>query len=142
MDNSTATTPIKVLIVEDSIQEILPVKLLLESMGCEVTIGIDGLGAVESLAKDQFDLLVLDWMMPDFNGDRALEYAEQVLSQRKGKLNQRVIPFVAYTGLDIDRITLPEVSSFRFLAHWKKPFNLHDLEKEVELGIHNLQEAA
>lgn len=133
----------RVLIIEDKFEEVLPVKVLLESMGCEVDVGTDGLSAVENLTKKDYDLLVLDWLMPDFNGNHALEYAEKFIGQSpKSNSPRRIIPFVAYTGLDVEKLEIPKVEYFEFISHWKKPFNLTELEEEVRGVLENLREAA
>ncbi len=68
----------KVLVVEDEsdIQDLMVLHLKRE--GYDVVAVADGTDAMERLKVGGYDLLVLDWMLPGFNG---LEIAREVRSQ-------------------------------------------------------------
>lgn len=63
----------KILIAEDDgfIAEVYNTKL--SSLGYQVTIAEDGQEALDHLAEEKFDLLMLDLMMPRVNGLTVLE---------------------------------------------------------------------
>lgn len=81
----------KILLVEDesSVRELL--KVLLEGEGYEILEAKDGL---EGLLKAEFtkpDLMILDLMMPDVDGER-------VLRQLKSEENLAEIPVLVVSG--------------------------------------------
>ena len=67
-DGATLLSEEKILVVDDepSIREI--VSLYLKRSGYEVTTAADGQAAVDVLARQTFDLVVLDLMLPRLSG--------------------------------------------------------------------------
>ena len=65
----------------------------LECQGCQVTVAVDGLQALDLLDQADFDLVLLDIMLPVMNGYQVLEHlmADQSLSQ---------VPVIIATSLD------------------------------------------
>ena len=58
----------KILVVDDEKLLVKGVKFNLENEGYEVTAAYDGAAAVELAKKENFDLIVMDVMMPEMNG--------------------------------------------------------------------------
>lgn len=58
----------KVLLVEDNLINQQAFKLMLEKMGCEVTMASDGLEAVRLNRKQEFDIIFMDIQMPRMDG--------------------------------------------------------------------------
>ncbi len=65
--------PKKILVVEDerAISRALELKLAHE--GFEVVLAFDGQGAIDALKKQQFDLVLLDLILPEIDGFSVLE---------------------------------------------------------------------
>ena len=65
----------------------------LERQGYQVTVAVDGLQALEILDQADFDLILLDIMLPIMNGYQVLEHlkADESLSQ---------VPVIIATSLD------------------------------------------
>jgi len=65
----------------------------LERQGYQVTVAVDGLQALEILDQADFDLILLDIMLPVMNGYQVLEHlkADESLSQ---------VPVIITTALD------------------------------------------
>ena len=65
----------------------------LERQGYQVTVAVDGLQALEKLDQANFDLVLLDIMLPVMNGYQVLEHlkADESLSQ---------VPVIIATSLD------------------------------------------
>lgn len=82
---------LKVLIVEDnpSVRELL--KVLLESEGYEIVEANDGLDGLLKAEFAQPDLMILDLMMPDVDGER-------VLDQLRSDPNLSGIPVLVVSG--------------------------------------------
>ena len=61
----------KILVVDDEKLLVKGLKFNLENEGYEVTVAYDGATAVELERREQFDLILLDWMMPGMSGSDA-----------------------------------------------------------------------
>lgn len=58
----------RILVVEDDLKTAELVKLYLERAGYAVTVAYDGVVALEKVRQEQFDLVVLDIMLPGMDG--------------------------------------------------------------------------
>ncbi len=81
----------KVLVVDDEevIRQFL--RTLLLKWGYEVEEAADGVEALEQLAKDNYDLLICDILMPNKNG-------WEVLKEMKSNPKTKEIPVIVLTG--------------------------------------------
>lgn len=71
--------PSRILVIEDqpNVQEVL--KAMLEYLGQEVKLVPNGLEGLNTMAQDQFDLVLLDLAMPQRNGWQVLDEAKERL---------------------------------------------------------------
>jgi two-component system response regulator CpxR len=108
--------PIKVLIADDDRVLAEMLKDYLESEGCEIDLADDGRTALRKTAQENFDILVLDIMMPGMTG---IEVLKQVRASRS-------LPVIMLTarGDDLDRILGLELGADDYLA---KPCNPREL---------------
>jgi DNA-binding response OmpR family regulator len=67
----------KILIVEDERPLSKALELKLTKEGYETTVATDGGSAVELLKKQDFDVAVLDLVMPQYDGFHVLEYVHE-----------------------------------------------------------------
>ena len=71
--DSTAKTParslagLRILVADDEPYNRKLIKAILESRDIKTSIVSGGLDAVDSLSREQFDLMLLDWRMPDLD---------------------------------------------------------------------------
>ncbi len=65
-------TPLKILAAEDSKMNQIFTKELLTEKGHEVVIVEDGQAALDKLAREKFDLVLMDIRMPNMDGEQAL----------------------------------------------------------------------
>ncbi|MBE6918519.1 MAG: response regulator transcription factor [Ruminococcaceae bacterium] len=61
----------KILVVDDEKLLVKGLKFNLENEGYEVQVAYDGAAAVELVRREDFDLILLDWMMPVMSGSEA-----------------------------------------------------------------------
>ncbi len=118
----------KVLLVDDQSEAMVPMAILLETIGCEVNIVFNGYSAIEKIERENFDLLVIDWIMPEINGFETLSGIEKVLQKRK---KAKSLPFLTYTNQDFGKINLPPMLKTRFIGHASKSLKLHELAQFV-----------
>jgi CheY-like chemotaxis protein len=89
-----------VLLAEDDAGIRLIARLALERAGWRVTVAANGREALEQVAKDRPDVVLLDWMMSEMDGAEAC-------SQLKSNPETANIPVVFMTaksqGFEVDR---------------------------------------
>jgi len=101
----------RVLVVDDSVTTRLLEKGILENNGYEVTLAVDGVDALEKLAKGSFDLVVSDVEMPRMNG---FEFTRRLRREEA----HRELPVILVTSLssEEDRKTGVEAGADAYIA--------------------------
>lgn len=115
----------KILVVDDEPQLALAVKIRLQSRGYQVVTANDGQQALESVDKEQPDLVILDVLMPVMDGYTFLR-----------ELNTRVgrgkIPVIILTARDRMK-DLFEVEGIE--DYIVKPFDYEDLLLRIDRAL-------
>lgn len=91
----------KLLLVEDNLLNQKVVKFNLKRYDYDITAVTNGLDAIEAVNNNQFDLILMDIMLPEMNG---FEVTEKIRSfEREQELTP--VPIIALTAntLDNDR---------------------------------------
>lgn len=84
----------RILVVDDDSKLAKSFKLILENEGHKVATANSGLSALHKLSRNSFDLVILDWNLPDMLGD---ELAEKIANE----FNIREIIFITgYTSIE------------------------------------------
>jgi len=115
----------KVLVAEDNpINQKVAVGML-ERLGCEVKVAGDGEEALSVLAGEDFDLILMDCMMPRMDG-----YEATAAIRARQAQGSKPIPIVALTANNVagDREKCLQAGMDDYLA---KPFTLHQLQAIV-----------
>jgi CheY-like chemotaxis protein len=81
---------IRLLLVDDEPDILFVMKQLILTWGYDVVTATNGKGAIEAVATQNPDIMILDYLMPDINGIEALKEI------RKTNKNIPVIMFTAY----------------------------------------------
>jgi two-component system sensor histidine kinase ChiS len=108
-----------VLLVDDDDGNREVVAYYLRRQGFGVTPAASGRDALDALARDTFDVVLLDVVMPEMNGFAVLEQIRQQHTPAE-------LPVVMFTGLDADETarTAGELGANDCLA---KPYQLADI---------------
>jgi CheY-like chemotaxis protein len=133
MTANTATTPalrvegLSVLVVEDNAVNQLIIDAMLKQLGHSVTLAADGRRALDALAQQDFDLVLMDCNMPDMDG---LEATRRLRAGSAGVRDVNV-PVIALTAnaLDGDRETCLAAGMDDFLP---KPVTITALRRAIE----------
>ena len=114
-----------VLVADDAVTVTLLVSRALEAAGYRVTVEHDGSAAFETGVANDFDLALLDHLMPSMLGTEVL--------QRWGEAGVS-FPTVVLSGVDDDDlvIQLLELGAVDFI---RKPFNLKELLVRVRMHL-------
>ena len=113
--------PLRILLAEDNrVNQLVAVRLL-EKAGHSVTVAADGAEALEKLAADGFDCVLMDVQMPGMDGIKAA---------RRIRADGNAIPIIALTANAMmgDR---GECLAAGMNGYVVKPFELADLEKAM-----------
>ncbi len=84
---------IKILVAEDNAINQLLICTILNQEGFEVVVAENGKIAIEILVDSDFDIILMDLMMPEMNGYDAAEYIRKKLKDSKAS-----IPIVAVSA--------------------------------------------
>jgi DNA-binding response OmpR family regulator len=119
----------RVLVVDDEPNIVMSLEFLMRRAGFEVAVARNGREALEALDGTPPDLLLLDVMMPEFDG---YEVCERVRS--RAEWNQTKIIMLTARGRDIER---ERGLSLGADAYVTKPFSTRDLVEQVKrmLGV-------
>ena len=121
----------KIVVVEDEAELAAAVAARLRSDGHCVAVAESGPDAVALVASESPDVVVLDLMLPGFDG---LEVCRQI--QR-----ERPVPVIMLTarGSEIDRVVGLEVGADDYLC---KPFSMRELTARVRALLRRVERAA
>ncbi|GMU61882.1 MAG: hypothetical protein AMXMBFR34_36450 [Myxococcaceae bacterium] len=120
---SNGALPAKVLVVEDNLANQRIARSLLEQLGCAVQVVDSGLAALEACAREAFEVVWMDIMMPALDGREATRR----LRQREGP--QPWIVAVTASALPEDERAAYAAGVDDFLS---KPVKLEALRKSLE----------
>jgi len=99
-DSDARTAESKILVVDDNEQNLELLVAYLEALGCPVVTAVDGVDALEKVAAEKPDLILLDIMMPRMSGF-------EVCRKIKSDPTTRDTPVIMVTALneltDIER---------------------------------------
>jgi CheY-like chemotaxis protein len=71
-----------ILLAEDEVIVRLMFCRALRSLGCEVDSASDGLEALNFIKRKSFDLIILDWNMPELDGWAVAEHARPIIGEK------------------------------------------------------------
>ncbi|MFK8029938.1 MAG: response regulator [Gammaproteobacteria bacterium] len=125
----------RVLVVEDNEVNRQVALSMLNSMGLEVELAVNGLEAVEKLASESFDLVLMDCQLPVMNGWKATE----TIRLQEVEANSRRTPIIAATAnaLKSDREHCLQAGMDDCLI---KPFTTEQLYGVLNLYLHSAGE--
>jgi signal transduction histidine kinase/DNA-binding response OmpR family regulator len=122
----------RVLLVEDNAVNQEIVMLMLQKSGCIVNIANNGEEALKKLAKDTYDLVLMDCMMPVMDGYEAAMRIRQMQKNR----TLPAFPIIALTAnaIEGDREKCLASGMDDYIA---KPFNAQDLSHKLKSWLDN-----
>ncbi len=111
----------KVLIVDDEKLIVKGLKFSLEQDNMEVDVAYDGREAIEKAKNNQYDIILLDVMLPEFNG---FEVCQQIRDFSD-------VPVIMLTakGDDMDKILGLEYGADDYIT---KPFNILEVKARIK----------
>jgi DNA-binding NtrC family response regulator len=115
----------KVLIVDDAGEVVVLCVNMLQTLGYVVKGVHRGETALDLLRKESFDLMIVDYKMPDMNGFEVFEQASQLHPD---------MAFMLLTGHGTSDV-MDDATAMGFHAILLKPFTREQLRKAVEQAL-------
>ena len=121
----------KILVVDDERLLVKGIKFNLENEGYQVECAFDGAAAVERAREGQFDLIILDLMMPEIDGLEACMRIREFSN----------VPIIMLTARseDTDKIIGFECGADDYIT---KPFNILELKARIRALLRRAGAAA
>ena len=109
----------RILIVEDEIDFAKMVKLRLQSVGYDVQIAGDAYTGTQEIIKNDYDLIILDLMMPAGGGFSLLERIRKIPTKT-------MVPVVIVTGKTINGEDREKAKEYDVAAIFSKPYDSNE----------------
>jgi DNA-binding NtrC family response regulator len=111
-----------ILIIEDEETVRLSLKAILEEEGYEVSDVENGSGAIDLMGKKFYDILIVDYRLPDMTGLDFLKRAVQI--------NKESVPIIVTGCISIEiAVESMRVGTHDYLV---KPLNIEELKKTLK----------
>lgn len=119
----------KVLIIEDNPDIAALVQLHLRDIHCDSHIAADGGAGLQRVARDRYDLVILDLMLPVMDG---IEVCKQI------RAHDRFLPVIMLTSrsTEFDRVLGLEIGADDYIT---KPFSIPELVARVKAQLRRIQ---
>ncbi len=116
-----------ILIVEDEAALVELLRYNLETAGYAVRVALNGSAAEEALAEQRFDLVLLDWMLPEVPG---IELCRRI----RQRPETRTLPVIMLTarGEEVDRVRGLTTGADDYVV---KPFSINEVLARVKALI-------
>ncbi len=117
----------KVLIVDDTSDDMARPYLMTTQLGCDVTLAFDGEQALTDIRQTNFDLVILDWNLP-------VRHGRDVLKSLRTANPNRDVNIVIYSGEDVNVDELDiENSGYHIVDQWEKPIGPVEMLKRMKM---------
>lgn len=120
----------RILLVEDEAGIVQFLQQGLEEEGYEITSASDGLIGLELSQNENFDLIILDWMLPKMSG---LELCKAF------RIKNTVTPIIFLTAKDSVQETIEGLKAGAN-DYIKKPFSFDELLERIKIHFRNITE--
>lgn len=127
----------RVLVIDDNLDSVKLMSHILDHYKCDVTMAFDGQDAIPLLINRQFDLVILDWQMPQMGGRDTLLLMDRLLSE-KGVKVRNPIPVVIYTGHSEEELDLPLIKHFAYTGFINKKQSFSSMMRSFNFILRSL----
>ena len=119
--------PIRALVIDDEPYSILPLISLLNRLGIVTRYTSDAENASVELQMEKYDLIIMDWVYSENDGDEVLRFIREILP------NECMVPVVIYSGLEGCQFEVPEEYSDMITYVWKKPMRPDEIIRDLAM---------
>jgi len=112
----------KVLVIDDDVNSRLMAEYCLVQLNCNCDVAASGEDGLSNISKNHYDMIVLDWNMPQMNGRQTLEFAEKLLHQL-GRMQKCSV--VVYSSLPMSHLNIPSGYHYNVKGYISKNISPH-----------------
>ena len=117
----------RILVVEDDASILLGLQVNLEAEGYTVDTAVDGAKGLEK-AREGWDLLILDLMMPEINGF-------EVLQTLRAEGNRVPVLVLSARGAEIDKVTGLDLGAEDYVTKVKRALDVEEEAPPPSRGV-------
>lgn len=118
---------VHILLVDDSEDSIMFVKMILEKVGAKIAVASTGQEALAAIEKDHFDIVITDIEMPDVNGYQLLRDVRKALGKH--------LPIISFSAHSVG-VQIEKIQNAGFDGNIFKPVKPDSLVREVVRVLH------
>ncbi len=126
---SANLSKLKVLVVEDNAVNILVIRKTLNRMEINPDVAENGKMALEMIAVNEYDLILMDLYMPELDGYETTKVIRSLVDDRKAN-----VPIIALTAT-VNSQVLDDVLAVGMNGYLSKPFHPDDLFEELRKHV-------
>jgi signal transduction histidine kinase/DNA-binding response OmpR family regulator len=126
-----ARFPLRILLAEDNMLNQKVALRMLQRLGYEADVAINGLQALRAVEGQPYDVVLMDVQMPEMDG---LEATRQIRSVQNGGRHQPYIIAMTAAAMELDREKCLQAGMNDFVS---KPATLEDLQRALERYLEN-----
>lgn len=126
---SANLSKLKVLVVEDNAVNILVIRKTLNRMEINPDVAENGKMALEMIAANEYDLILMDLYMPELDGYETTKVIRSLADDRKAN-----VPIIALTAT-VNSQVLDDVLAVGMNGYLSKPFHPDDLFEELRKHV-------
>ncbi len=130
----------KILLIDDHPESVSLLRFSLGRWGFKTKVVCDGYDAIIELIMHRYDLIVIDWIMPEMGGMQTLVHANKSASLDPKANSKKQIPVVIYSAHHPNINTLEKLDHFKIIGHWSKTEKFRSILSNVYDTIQVLQE--
>jgi signal transduction histidine kinase/CheY-like chemotaxis protein len=123
--------PLRILLAEDNMLNRKVALRMLQRLGYEADVAINGLQALRAVEGQPYDVILMDVQMPEMDG---LEATRQIRSAQNGGHHQPYIIAMTAAAMELDREKCLQAGMNDFVS---KPATLEDLQRALERYLEN-----
>lgn len=139
LDSSVTESGFKVLIVDDDPISVKMISSILAQRGCETVVVENGQDAVDEIFEHPYDLIVLDWNMPQMNGLQTIKMFDETADLSSSGIQNKKVPVLIYSASPRSQIVFPKSKTFRKIGYLQKTSTYETLRKTTDLFLGNLK---
>ena len=115
----------RVLVVDDNAVNLKVARSIFGKFGIDISVATSGEDGLKKIESEQYDLILMDMLMPDINGDEVLRRVRA--KEEKYYKEVPVIALTAQSGTNVRE----EVLALGFQEYLAKPLKIRYLEKNL-----------
>lgn len=125
----------RVLVVDDNTEALQLAVTLLQSMDCDVEWAYDGDQSLGKLTSNKYDLVILDWLMPEMDGRELLMRSDKILHRKLQRSSSGLLvrtPVLIYSSVDPQDLNIPDCEHLCIEGFLSKGMKINHMQQALK----------